>query len=117
MKKPKILHLITSLNIGGTEQFLLNIVNNLKSKYDFTVGYLKKIGEIAKEIDAGIPIYKFDYFLLKKYLKEKKIRYYSYSPFPCQYFRAHRRKICWNTYYYLKPAKYRWLEKILSCFS
>ncbi|HAM38236.1 MAG: hypothetical protein A2474_03505 [Elusimicrobia bacterium RIFOXYC2_FULL_34_12] len=72
MKKPKILHLITSLNIGGTEQFLLNIVNNLKSKYDFTVGYLKKIGEIAKEIDAGIPIYKFDYFLLKKYLKEKK---------------------------------------------
>ncbi|OGS44976.1 MAG: hypothetical protein A2539_04685 [Elusimicrobia bacterium RIFOXYD2_FULL_34_15] len=74
MNKPKIFHLITSLNIGGTEQYLLTILTNLKDKYDFSVGYLKENGEIGKEIEnLKIPVKKFSFFELIKYLKENKI--------------------------------------------
>lgn len=72
---PKILQLITSLNIGGTEKFLLTVLENLKKKYDFSVGYLKEIGPIADEIEKlGIPVIKFNFFSLTKYLKKNKIQ-------------------------------------------
>ena len=75
MQKYKILHLITSLNIGGTEKFLLTVLENLKEKCDFSVGYLKERGQIADEIEKlGIPVIKFNFFSLIKYLKEKKIQ-------------------------------------------
>ncbi|MFA5778935.1 MAG: glycosyltransferase [Elusimicrobiota bacterium] len=75
MDKIKIFHLITSLNIGGTEKFLLTVLRNLKDKYDFSIGYLKERGQISYEIEKfGIPVIKFNFFSLIKYLKEKKIQ-------------------------------------------
>ncbi|MBN1384084.1 MAG: glycosyltransferase [Elusimicrobia bacterium] len=73
MAKTKILHLITSLNIGGTEKFLLTVLKNLGHKYDFSVGYLKKRGRIADEIEIlRIPIFKFNFSSLKRYIKAYK---------------------------------------------
>lgn len=75
MDKIKILHLITSLNIGGTEKFLLSVLGNLNRKYDFSVGYLKQRGQIAGEIEKlGIPVKKFSFFSLVQHLKNHKIR-------------------------------------------
>ncbi|HCJ65944.1 MAG TPA: hypothetical protein DHV62_01105, partial [Elusimicrobia bacterium] len=72
--KPKILHLITSLNIGGTERNLLTILQFLKEKYDFSVVYLKERGKIAEEIEKlGIPLFKFNFFSLYKYLRKNEI--------------------------------------------
>ena len=67
----KILHLITSLNIGGTENFLLTVLKNLKDKYGFSVGYLKERGQTADEIEKlGIPVRKFSFFSLIDFLKK-----------------------------------------------
>ncbi|MDD5491358.1 MAG: glycosyltransferase [bacterium] len=53
-----ILHVITSLNIGGTEKFLLNSLRNLNAGYNFTVCYLKERGPIADEIEKlAIPVF------------------------------------------------------------
>ncbi|OQA91414.1 MAG: putative glycosyltransferase EpsF [Elusimicrobia bacterium ADurb.Bin231] len=71
--KRRIFHLITSLNIGGTERFLLTVLKNLKSKYDFSVGYLKERGYTADEIEKiGITVQKFDFLSLVRYLKSFK---------------------------------------------
>ncbi|PKM92546.1 MAG: hypothetical protein CVU80_02790, partial [Elusimicrobia bacterium HGW-Elusimicrobia-4] len=73
MDKIKIFHLITSLNIGGTEKFLLTVLENLKDKYDFSVGYLKEKGQIADEIEKlGIPVIKFNFLSLVRYLKKNR---------------------------------------------
>ncbi|MEW6556609.1 MAG: glycosyltransferase [Elusimicrobiota bacterium] len=73
MDKIKILHLITSLNIGGTEKFLLAVLKNLQDKYNFTVGYLKERGAITEEIEKlNISVLKFNFFSLVKYLKKNK---------------------------------------------
>ncbi len=62
IKNIRILHLITSLNVGGTEKFLLTVLENLKNRYDFSVGYLKDRGQIATGIEGlGIPVIKFDF--------------------------------------------------------
>ncbi|MDD5687985.1 MAG: glycosyltransferase [Elusimicrobia bacterium] len=75
MSKTKIFHLITSLNIGGTEKYLLTVLKNLKDKYDFSVGYLKERGLVADEIEElGIPVNKYNIFSLLKYLKENKVQ-------------------------------------------
>jgi glycosyltransferase involved in cell wall biosynthesis len=53
-----ILQVITSLNIGGTEKFLLNSLRPLKTEYNFVVGYLKERGPIAAEIEQlAIPVF------------------------------------------------------------
>jgi glycosyltransferase involved in cell wall biosynthesis len=58
MKKIKVLHLITSLNIGGTEKYLLSIAKIQKTRYNLSVGFLKKRGKIADELEkAGVPVY------------------------------------------------------------
>lgn len=55
------LHLITSLNFGGTETFVLNILRCLKKDYNFTVAYLKERGAIADEIEKmHIPVFRFN---------------------------------------------------------
>ena len=51
-KPPKIFHLITSLNVGGTERFLLSIVKNLHQEFDFEVAYLKEKGTLGETIEA-----------------------------------------------------------------
>jgi glycosyltransferase involved in cell wall biosynthesis len=53
-----ILQVITSLNIGGTEKFLLNSLRYLKPDYNFVVCYLKERGPIAEEIEQlAIPVF------------------------------------------------------------
>ncbi len=42
MKKIKLLHIISRIDIGGAERQLLNLVANLdKEKYDICVGYFE----------------------------------------------------------------------------
>ncbi|MFH1540807.1 MAG: glycosyltransferase [Elusimicrobiota bacterium] len=75
MDKIKIFHLITSLNIGGTEKNLLTVLKNLNHKYDFFVGYLKEKGQVAYEIEKfGIPVEKFSFFSLISHLKKNKYK-------------------------------------------
>lgn len=77
------LHLITSLNIGGTENFLLTLLTHLKHKYNFYVGYINKGKEnswekaqIAERIAAsGIPVIHLPSITsIIKFIKEKEIQ-------------------------------------------
>lgn len=75
--KVKILQLITSLNIGGTEHYLLSLVQRLdKKKYEVKVGYLKEKGHIAQEIEKeGISVYHLPFpWRLFLFLKKEKIQ-------------------------------------------
>jgi glycosyltransferase involved in cell wall biosynthesis len=57
-KRKNVLHVITSLNIGGTENFLLSLLRYLKPEYNFVVCYLKERGPIAEEIEKlAIPVF------------------------------------------------------------
>lgn len=73
--KINILHLITSLNIGGTEKYLLYITRALKSNFNFCVGYLKQEGHVADELKReGIQIYRLNnLYNLFRFLKKNKI--------------------------------------------
>lgn len=52
-----ILQVITSLNMGGTEKFLLNSLRYLSKDYNFIVCYLKERGPVADEIEQlAIPV-------------------------------------------------------------
>lgn len=75
MRKINILHLITSLNIGGTEKYLLTIAKTQKTRYNLFVGFLKERGEIAGELEKGkIPVYYLgNPWQLYRFLKKKRI--------------------------------------------
>jgi len=75
MKKINVLHLITSLNIGGTEKYLLTIAKSQKTRYNLSVGFLKERGAIAEELEREkIPVYDLgNSWSLYRFLKEKKI--------------------------------------------
>lgn len=61
--KKKVVHLVTSLNIGGTEKFLYELIKFQKQKYNVIVGYLKDSGYIGDEIKKlDIEIKKFSGF-------------------------------------------------------
>lgn len=74
-KKINVLHLVTSLNIGGTEKYLLSVSRTLKDKFNFQVGYLKQEGPIAEELrKEGIPVYSLNnFFKLYRFLRKNKI--------------------------------------------
>ncbi len=58
-----ILHVITSLNIGGTERSLLDHLRYLKKDYNFVVCYLKDRGPVADEIEQlAIPVFQVQGF-------------------------------------------------------
>lgn len=63
MKKIKLLHLISRIDIGGAERQLLSLVTNLdKEKYDIYVRYFEGKGELKKEFEGGgIQIKKFEF--------------------------------------------------------
>lgn len=63
MKKIKLLHLISRLDIGGAEKQLLSLVSNSdKKKYDICVGYFEGKGELKKEFQGhGIRVKKFGF--------------------------------------------------------
>ena len=52
----KIVFGITSLEIGGAERVLVDVVNELKSKYDITIFTLYSKGAFIKELDKDIKI-------------------------------------------------------------
>jgi glycosyltransferase involved in cell wall biosynthesis len=69
--KRKIFHLITSLNVGGTEQFLIEVVRGLKDRFDMEVGYLKDFGRKGEELQRlGVSPRHFQgFFSLVRFLK------------------------------------------------
>lgn len=71
-----ILHLITSLKYGGTENYLYQIVQFLKNKFNFFIGYLKEKGYIAEKIEReGLPVVYFNnIFEIIKFIKNKNIQ-------------------------------------------
>jgi len=57
MNKPKIFYLVTSLNIGGTEKFLVTLAEKLSSEYDITIGVIKSGGILEKQLkDKGFTV-------------------------------------------------------------
>ncbi|MFW6133965.1 MAG: glycosyltransferase [Elusimicrobiota bacterium] len=73
-KKPKIFHYITSLNIGGTERFLQDVIKETSRDYEHEVGYIKVLGKIGKELlESGVSVRKLDSIRkIYKHLKEIK---------------------------------------------
>ena len=73
--KINILHLVTSLNVGGTEKYLLSVTKALKGDFNFFVGYLKQEGRIADELKReGIQVYRLNnLYNLFRFLKKNKI--------------------------------------------
>lgn len=55
--KPTVLHIINSLETGGAENVVVNLVNNLNSNLNLYVCCLEKIGVLSDKITADIPIY------------------------------------------------------------
>ncbi len=50
-------HLITSLNIGGTERYLLELCRAQKAKYNCRVGFMKAEGPVADELRSeAVPV-------------------------------------------------------------
>ncbi|MFA5857937.1 MAG: glycosyltransferase [Elusimicrobiota bacterium] len=74
MMLPRVFHLITSLKVGGTERFVQSVINGLKDKYEFSVGYIKERGLVADELEnAGIRIIHLPGLnAIYKHLKENK---------------------------------------------
>lgn len=77
MQKKKILHLITGLEIGGTETQLLKILPQLQNNFDNLVCCVRGRGAIGGRLrDAGIPVRYLDYkniFDFKIILKFREI--------------------------------------------
>ena len=75
MKKINVLHLITSLNIGGTENYLLTLVKEQKNKFNISVGYLKERSIIGEKLEeAGIKVYKLNsLYKIYRFIKTQKI--------------------------------------------
>ena len=74
MKKQKILFLIHTLQIGGAEKVLINLVNGMdKKRYDITVMTVINTGAFRKNLDKNIH-YKtiFDIKFLNKNKRTKK---------------------------------------------
>jgi hypothetical protein len=71
--KPKLLYLITSLNIGGTEKFLVQLVDHLHDEYDITVCYMKDKGALGESLtQKGISVVSYPGFTgLIKFLKQE----------------------------------------------
>ncbi|MCK5534719.1 glycosyltransferase [bacterium] len=75
MKQINVLHLITSLNVGGTEKYLLTLIKEQKSKFNVLVGYIKEKGLIGKELEElGIKVYKLNsLYKIYRFIKIRKI--------------------------------------------
>jgi len=57
-RSPRVLHVITSVDVGGAENHLLSLVDGLDDRgYEVTIAYLKGDGELADEFrDAGCSV-------------------------------------------------------------
>lgn len=72
--KKNIFHLITSLNIGGTERFLEDVITGTKNNFNHSVSYIKEYGFVGESLAAGgISIVQLPSFLrIIKYIKKLK---------------------------------------------
>jgi glycosyltransferase involved in cell wall biosynthesis len=52
----RILHVIDSLEFGGAEKVLVALANGFASRHEVTVCCISRIGELASELDARIPV-------------------------------------------------------------
>ncbi len=75
MKKINLLHLITSLKIGGTENYLLTLIKAQKNKFNISVGYIKEKGIIGEKLEeAGVKVYKLNsLYKIYRFIKTQKI--------------------------------------------
>lgn len=61
MSKKRILHLITGLDVGGTEMMLLKILPKMQDRFDNRVCCIMGHGEIGKKLEgAGVPVFYLD---------------------------------------------------------
>ncbi|MFH1784737.1 MAG: glycosyltransferase [bacterium] len=76
MDKVRVLHLITSLNMGGTEKYVLNLTKALKERFSFHVGYIKEEGPIAEALrEEGINVIRINnFFSLYRFLEHNDIQ-------------------------------------------
>jgi glycosyltransferase involved in cell wall biosynthesis len=68
----KILFGITSLTLGGAERVLVDIANNLSSKYDVTIFTIYAKGELESQLDKNVKLkslYDISYLELSKFQK------------------------------------------------
>ncbi len=72
---PNILHLITSLKIGGTETLVAALCHSQKSRYNVYAGYIKEPGDVLDDVRAdGVPVQKFSGLLdLCRFLRRNQI--------------------------------------------
>jgi glycosyltransferase involved in cell wall biosynthesis len=75
MRRPKVLFLSTSLNIGGTESFVVQLATHMRESYDISIGYLKEKGPLGELLEKqGFPVRRFGSpWQLLRYLKESRI--------------------------------------------
>jgi glycosyltransferase involved in cell wall biosynthesis len=74
MTRKQVFLLATSLNMGGTESFLVKLVERLCRDYDITVGYFKEKGFWGDYLEKqGVPVLRFTSFpCLVTYLRKNK---------------------------------------------
>lgn len=60
MNKTKVLFMIHSLNIGGTEKSLLNLINILPANYDISILLLTKSGGFLGEVPKNIKLFEIE---------------------------------------------------------
>ncbi len=70
--KNKILHLITSLKVGGTEKYVEDIVSSDKEKFQHTVAYIKEFGKTGERVkESGVEVVCLSsIFKIIKYIKK-----------------------------------------------
>lgn len=76
MKKKKVLFMVISMNVGGTEKALLNMITMMpKKEYDITILMLEKKGGFIKSIPEWVEIKTLDeYKKMKEILNEPPSR-------------------------------------------
>jgi L-malate glycosyltransferase len=53
----KILHVIESLEVGGAEMLVVNLINEMPKKYQHAVCCVKKVGALSKRLPNDVKIY------------------------------------------------------------
>jgi len=56
MKKIKVMQIVLSLECGGAERIVVNLVNRLKERFDFSVCVLDKLGDLEGELGSKIRV-------------------------------------------------------------
>ncbi len=90
----KLLYIVHSLNVGGTEILVANLAKHFSGKYEVAILALDSIGKIGEELaQTGIPIYTInrvpgwklrnflEFFKIIKSFKPEIVHAHQYTPF------------------------------------